>query len=205
VSQDPKGFAAGDTDLYRYVGNDPTGTNDPSGLVDPDWWQWFKDVARNPAIPMANAWSMWMVHLWNSGNSGPSDGTPPGPPLEPPQPPPPAPPNEGPPPIDPPSGPTNGPSSGPTNGGPSNGPTSGPSSGPTNGPTNGPVNGPRPIPQPNPPAPEGPGLPTGSGGARSALPQLRRRLQFWQWWHPSYIFVPSRDSTSRPDGPSGIA
>ncbi len=32
VSQDPKGFAAGDTNLYRYVGNDPTNTIDPSGL-----------------------------------------------------------------------------------------------------------------------------------------------------------------------------
>ncbi len=33
MSQDPKGFAAGDTNLYRYVGNDPTGLNDPSGMI----------------------------------------------------------------------------------------------------------------------------------------------------------------------------
>jgi RHS repeat-associated protein len=32
VSQDPKGFAAGDTDLYRYVGNDQTAEAGPSGL-----------------------------------------------------------------------------------------------------------------------------------------------------------------------------
>ena len=32
VSQDPKGFAAGDADLYRYVGNEPTVGMDPSGL-----------------------------------------------------------------------------------------------------------------------------------------------------------------------------
>ena len=28
----PLGFAAGDTNLYRYVGNDPTNATDPSGL-----------------------------------------------------------------------------------------------------------------------------------------------------------------------------
>jgi RHS repeat-associated protein len=32
LSRDPKGFGAGDTDLYRYVGNAPTNTTDPSGL-----------------------------------------------------------------------------------------------------------------------------------------------------------------------------
>jgi RHS repeat-associated protein len=34
VSQDPAGFKAGDTDLYRYVGNAPTYRNDPTGLQD---------------------------------------------------------------------------------------------------------------------------------------------------------------------------
>jgi RHS repeat-associated protein len=33
LSEDPKGFAAGDANLYRYVGNEPTGKTDPSGLV----------------------------------------------------------------------------------------------------------------------------------------------------------------------------
>jgi RHS repeat-associated protein len=32
MSQDPKGFDAGDTNLYRYVGNYSTGSTDPSGL-----------------------------------------------------------------------------------------------------------------------------------------------------------------------------
>ena len=32
ISQDPIGFAAGDSDLYRYVGNRPTDSIDPSGL-----------------------------------------------------------------------------------------------------------------------------------------------------------------------------
>jgi RHS repeat-associated protein len=33
ISLDPKGFAAGDRDLYRYVANDPTDETDPSGLM----------------------------------------------------------------------------------------------------------------------------------------------------------------------------
>ena len=33
VSQDPMGFAAGDTNLYRYVGNAPTIRTDPSGKL----------------------------------------------------------------------------------------------------------------------------------------------------------------------------
>jgi uncharacterized protein RhaS with RHS repeats len=32
ISQDPIGFAAGDANLYRYVGNSPTNATDPSGL-----------------------------------------------------------------------------------------------------------------------------------------------------------------------------
>jgi hypothetical protein len=34
LSQDPIGFAAGDANLYRYVGNGPTNRTDPSGLDD---------------------------------------------------------------------------------------------------------------------------------------------------------------------------
>src|SRR5262249_46321335 len=32
LSQDPLGFDAGDSNLYRYVNNAPTGATDPSGL-----------------------------------------------------------------------------------------------------------------------------------------------------------------------------
>ena len=32
TSQDPVGFDAGDSNLYRYINNDPTKTTDPSGL-----------------------------------------------------------------------------------------------------------------------------------------------------------------------------
>jgi RHS repeat-associated protein len=37
ISQDPIGFAAGDANLYRYVGNSPTMATDPSGLE--TWWE----------------------------------------------------------------------------------------------------------------------------------------------------------------------
>ena len=35
VSEDPLGLAAGDPNLYRYVGGDPVNATDPSGLVPP--------------------------------------------------------------------------------------------------------------------------------------------------------------------------
>ncbi len=34
LSQDPIGFAAGDANLYRYVGNGATNATDPSGLFE---------------------------------------------------------------------------------------------------------------------------------------------------------------------------
>jgi hypothetical protein len=33
MEEDPIGFEAGDANLYRYVGNDPTNHVDPSGLI----------------------------------------------------------------------------------------------------------------------------------------------------------------------------
>jgi len=32
ISEDPKGFGAGDTNFYAYVGNNPVNANDPSGF-----------------------------------------------------------------------------------------------------------------------------------------------------------------------------
>ena len=37
TSQDPLGFAAGDANLYRYVGNDSVNIADPSGLIFATW------------------------------------------------------------------------------------------------------------------------------------------------------------------------
>jgi RHS repeat-associated protein len=43
LGEDPKGFDAGDANFYRYVGNQPTGRIDPSGM---DWSDWV--VSRMP-------------------------------------------------------------------------------------------------------------------------------------------------------------
>jgi len=51
VSQDPKGFAAGDTDLYRYTGNDPINNTDKTGLDDRwDYW-WPANLTILPGYP----------------------------------------------------------------------------------------------------------------------------------------------------------
>ena len=36
ISQDPTGFGGGDVNIYRYCGNDPTASTDPTGLSAPD-------------------------------------------------------------------------------------------------------------------------------------------------------------------------
>ncbi len=46
VSKDPFGFAAGDTNLKRYVGNSPTNETDPSGLAGYDFNQFQSDLKR---------------------------------------------------------------------------------------------------------------------------------------------------------------
>jgi RHS repeat-associated protein len=57
ISQDPIGFAGGDENLYRYVGNDVTNSTDPSGLIDnrppttsPLPW-WFKNIIKPLGTP----------------------------------------------------------------------------------------------------------------------------------------------------------
>ena len=37
ADRSPLGFNAGDTNLYRYVGDNPTDATDPSGLDEYDW------------------------------------------------------------------------------------------------------------------------------------------------------------------------
>jgi RHS repeat-associated protein len=54
TSQDPLGFDAGDSNLYRYVRNAPTAGGDPSGMAEPvhgsaEYWDRIKgDPARRP-------------------------------------------------------------------------------------------------------------------------------------------------------------
>ena len=53
-TKDPKSFDAGDTNLYRYVGNHPTMATDPSGLFEEgikkpgEQWHIFNIFASNP-------------------------------------------------------------------------------------------------------------------------------------------------------------
>jgi RHS repeat-associated protein len=55
ISEDPMGFGAGDSNLYRYVGNSATNYTDPTGNFT---WGWYAAVAATTLIPMtiAGAW-----------------------------------------------------------------------------------------------------------------------------------------------------
>ncbi len=66
ISKDPLSFAAGDANLYRYVGNDPTNAIDPSGM---DLIPWNPD--NNPPSTNPNDFRPYV------------DGSPPGPPSSP--------------------------------------------------------------------------------------------------------------------------
>ena len=57
VSQDPMGFAAGDTDLYRYVGNAPTEAADTSGYQGPGFHD--PDGGPSPRNPLDQARNMY--------------------------------------------------------------------------------------------------------------------------------------------------
>lgn len=65
------GFNAGDTNLYRYVGNDPTTDTDPSGLMAlPVWlklWAAWGSTPPRPQMPQgAPAWGRGTVK-WGTG------------------------------------------------------------------------------------------------------------------------------------------
>lgn len=52
MTEDPMDFQAGDYNLYRYVGNQPTRYTDPSGM---DWWPWSSSNSSSAAIAGAAA------------------------------------------------------------------------------------------------------------------------------------------------------
>ena len=63
LEPDPEGFKAGDSNLERYVGNDPTNATDPSGLAEePQLRQWERPIYK--AIPG------WMQHLMQKEGAG---------------------------------------------------------------------------------------------------------------------------------------
>ncbi len=53
MSEDPKGFDAGDYNLYRYVGNDPLDRSDPMGLY--SWGEFGTDVAKGTGYGLTGA------------------------------------------------------------------------------------------------------------------------------------------------------
>jgi RHS repeat-associated protein len=55
TTQDPLGFAAGDANLYRYVGNMATMATDPSGLI---LYDWLADrIVNNAPASWVEAWA----------------------------------------------------------------------------------------------------------------------------------------------------
>ena len=66
ISQDPTSFAAGDVNLYRYVGNGPTNATDPTGL----------DGALNNAVPATDFLSPTTSQFVGTGAGGGAVGQP---------------------------------------------------------------------------------------------------------------------------------
>ena len=80
LSQDPIGFGGGDANLYRYVGNHPTMSTDPSGLQEPEKYPTpFGPLTKRPnALPTPSIGTGWQnkgqLYPWqrpwsSSGNS----------------------------------------------------------------------------------------------------------------------------------------
>jgi RHS repeat-associated protein len=63
ISEDPVGFGAGDTNLYRYVNNSPTNFTDPTGTTISGW-----------ADDALNAFDSFNAGFWNAATFGISTG-----------------------------------------------------------------------------------------------------------------------------------
>ena len=75
VSQDPIGFAAGDANLYRYVGNQPTTHTDPSGLEESSigpapnpvpWWKvpFVRDPRSSSEMQSPSMYHWAVGNIW---------------------------------------------------------------------------------------------------------------------------------------------
>jgi RHS repeat-associated protein len=69
LSQDSKGFAAGDTNLYRYVNNAPTDAIDPSGLDKTTVVTKLQPII--PKMPNPNIPDGWIVNVGGTIETGP--------------------------------------------------------------------------------------------------------------------------------------
>ena len=70
LTQDPIGFAAGDPDLYRYVGNDPANATDPTGLQYRITWQ-ITEIMINVGFGVMHWWKIDGRVTWDEGDSPP--------------------------------------------------------------------------------------------------------------------------------------
>jgi RHS repeat-associated protein len=90
LSPDPSGLSAGDTNLYRYVGNSPTNATDPSGLgpVMPEIPGPVPNVeqpppVQAPRVPPIDLWAAGIPPVSDSLlNLLPRDRPPPSPPVQ---------------------------------------------------------------------------------------------------------------------------
>lgn len=71
ISQDPIGFAGGDANLYRYVGNKPTMATDPSGLWEwsDNWFTSFTYVAGQAGVGLAQGAANTVNSITNTAAS----------------------------------------------------------------------------------------------------------------------------------------
>jgi RHS repeat-associated protein len=68
LSEDPIGFAGGDHNLYRYVGNGPTNATDPSGLVEPYQIPLNVDFGAGQGSLINNMDALVQANLFGAGN-----------------------------------------------------------------------------------------------------------------------------------------
>ncbi|MEX0676768.1 MAG: RHS repeat-associated core domain-containing protein [Pirellulales bacterium] len=74
LSEDPSGFAGGDTNLYRYVANSPTNGTDPYGLAE-DWaWPWESNATWNPARDALSRWTWGILANQAESNAASAQG-----------------------------------------------------------------------------------------------------------------------------------
>ena len=74
MGQDPKGFAAGDRNLYGFVGNGPTDATDPSGMIGVFYPPVFTPPAGWPNMPPRPAGPKWSGPLDPPANPGKGPG-----------------------------------------------------------------------------------------------------------------------------------
>ena len=68
AQRDPLGYAAGDENLYRYVGNSPEGLTDPSGLL----WRPYKGIASEKYLWEAGVNDTFLGLVENLTKTNPS-------------------------------------------------------------------------------------------------------------------------------------